>query len=85
MNLIPRGAIKIGTVVSTKAKKTAVVRIDRVSKITKYKRYAREHSKIHVHVPEGIEVKVGDVIKVGETRKISKTKSWLVLEIVKPA
>lgn len=82
MNILPRGAVKIGTVVSNKAKKTAVIRIDRVKKIGKYKRYAREHSKIHAHVPDGMEVNVGDVVKVGETRRISKTKSWIILESI---
>lgn len=84
MNIIPRGAIKIGVVESAKAKKTAVVRIDRVKLIRKYKRYAREHSKIHAHIPDGMEVHPGDIVKVGETRRISKTKSWIIMEIVKP-
>ena len=74
--------MKIGTIVSVKAKKTAVVRIDRVKKVGKYKRYAREHSKIHAHVPDSFNLKNGDIVKVGETRKISKTKSWIVLEVL---
>ncbi|MCC7570376.1 30S ribosomal protein S17 [Candidatus Micrarchaeota archaeon] len=85
MDIISRGAIKVGTVVSAKAKKTVVIKIDRVKYISKYKRYAREHSKIHAHVPDNIEVKVGDIVRVGETRKLSKTKSWIITELITSA
>jgi len=78
-----RGMRKTGLVVSTKSKKTAVIRMDFMRRIPKYKRWARDSARMVVHNPEEINAKVGDMVRVGETRKISKTKSWVILEIIK--
>ncbi|MBN2478187.1 30S ribosomal protein S17 [Candidatus Micrarchaeota archaeon] len=78
-----RGMTKVGTVVSTKAKKTVVIEIDSVKYFQKYKRRAKSKSRIPVHLPENISVEVGDIVKIGETRKISKTKSWIITDVIK--
>ncbi len=75
-----RGNIIEGIVVSTKPKNTAIIQREYFKFIPKYERYERRKSKINAHLPEGMEVKVGDKVKIGETRKISKTKSFIVLE-----
>ncbi len=77
-----RGGVAVGTVVSAKTKQTAIIERDSTKFLSKYKRYAKVKSRLAVHVPTGMTVKVGDLVKVGETRRISKTKSWVVLEIV---
>lgn len=79
-NLKVRGKTLTGTVVSTKMKDSAVIRIDKIQKVPKFKRYKRSHSKITIHVPPCKEVEKGDRVKIGETRKISKTKSFVLLE-----
>jgi len=77
-----RGSIIEGIVVSTKPKNTAIIQREYFQFIPKYERYERRKTKINAHLPEGIDVKVGDKVKIGETRKISKTKSFIVMEKV---
>lgn len=81
--LLPRGQRLVGNVISNKAKNTVVVLREVIRKIPKYNRYMRSKSKIHAHVPNGIDIKVGDIVEIAETRKISKTKSWVVNKILK--
>ncbi|MCR4335888.1 MAG: 30S ribosomal protein S17 [archaeon] len=78
-----RGSIFTGKVVSAKAPKTVTIERKTTQYIRKFERYKKSKSKISAHVPQGMEIKEGDIIKIGETRKISKTKSFVVLEIVK--
>lgn len=78
-----RGMIFQGTVVSRKADKTAVVSIDYLRKVPKFERVEKRRTKLHVHVPDGMEVKEGDKVKFVECRKISKTKSHVVTGVLK--
>jgi small subunit ribosomal protein S17 len=78
-----RGRYMIGKVVSTKNQKTAVVERELVKYIPKYERYVRTTARIQCHNPECINAKVGDVVKIAETRRISKTKSWVIVEVLK--
>ncbi len=77
-----RGQVLVGTVVSTKAKKTAIVERQRMVYIPKYKRYARTRSRYAAHNPPCINAKVGDKVKIGECRKLSRTKTWTITEII---
>ncbi|MFH0972314.1 MAG: 30S ribosomal protein S17 [Candidatus Micrarchaeota archaeon] len=79
-SLRTRGRIFEGKVVSTKAKKTAVVEIQYLRKVQKYERYEKRRSKIHVHIPDCNTVKEGDTIKLMECRKISKTKAFVIID-----
>ncbi len=79
-----RGTRLSGLVVSSKAKKTAIVRIDYTLYLHKYERYLRKHSRIAAHNPECINAKAGDMVDLAETRRISKTKSFAITGIVKP-
>ncbi|MBU0636301.1 30S ribosomal protein S17 [Candidatus Micrarchaeota archaeon] len=81
--LTVRGKIFEGRVTSTKMPKTVVVERNIFQYVPKYERYKKTRSKIKAHVPENIKVSEGDWVRIGETRKISKTKSFLVLEVVK--
>ncbi len=83
--LAVRGGRLTGKVVSDKSKKTVIVERDVVKRIGKYKRMAKGRSRIPAHNPDEIGAKTGDLVRIGETRKISKTKSWIVLEIIKKA
>ena len=78
-----RGQALIGTVVSTKAKKTAIVERPRLIYVSKYKRYAKTRSRYAAHNPPCINAQVGDRVKIGECRKLSRTKTWTVTEIIK--
>lgn len=81
-NVKVRGQVLTGVVVSTKAKKTAIVERPRMIYITKYKRYARTKSRYAAHNPPCINAKVGDTVKIGECRKLSRTKSWMIIEVL---
>lgn len=78
-----RGQVLTGTVVSAKAKRTAIVERPRIIYFPKYKRYARTRSRLAAHNPPCINAKVGDTVKVGECRKLSRTKTWTITEIIK--
>ncbi len=78
-----RGNVFVGTVIRQKTPKTAVVEREITTYVPKYQRYSVSRSRLAVHVPEGINVVAGDTVKIGETRKISKTKSFVIMEVVK--
>ncbi|MCR4368424.1 MAG: 30S ribosomal protein S17 [archaeon] len=78
-----RGAAFVGLVSSAKMPKTVTVERTLTRYIPKYERYKKTKSKVKAHNPETINAKEGDIVRIGETRKISKTKSFIVLEIIK--
>ncbi len=81
--LTVRGQKFRGIVVSMKMKDTAVVEWGREVKVPKYERAYRAKSRVKAHVPPVLSVKPGDLVVIGETRKIAKTKSFVVLEVLK--
>ncbi len=74
---------KVGAVVSDKMQKTVVVRVDRLVRHTKYRRYVRRTSKFMAHDELG--ATVGDKVRIVETRPMSAKKRWRVIEIVQKA
>lgn len=71
----------IGTVVSTKMAKTAVVLVERFKTHPVYKKRIKVKKLYHVHDEVG--VKKSDRVKIGQCRPISKTKKWKILEVIK--
>jgi small subunit ribosomal protein S17 len=51
--------------------------------VKKFQRYERRNTKQSAHVPECMEVEIGDVVRIMETRPLSKTISFVVIEIMK--
>jgi small subunit ribosomal protein S17 len=78
-----RRAEKIGVVASDKMQKTVVVRVDRLVKHPKYRRYVRRTSKFMAHDEQG--ASVGDKVRIVETRPLSARKRWRVVEIIQKA
>jgi len=78
-----RGRTLEGIVVSSKAQKTAVVERHYLHYVPKYERYERRHSRISAYNPECISAKEGDKVKIAECRPLSKTKSFVVVEVIK--
>jgi small subunit ribosomal protein S17 len=76
-------AQKVGAVVSDKMQKTVVVRVDRLVRHTKYRRYVRRTSKFMAHDELG--ATIGDKVRIVETRPMSAKKRWRVIEIVQKA
>ncbi|GAB4316692.1 MAG: 30S ribosomal protein S17 [Promethearchaeota archaeon] len=75
-----RGRILKGTVVSTKMVKTIVLQREYVTFDHKYRRYARNRSKVSAHLPDCMEVSEGDVVTIMECRPISKTVAFVVID-----
>ena len=78
-----RRAEKVGVVASDKMQKSVVVRVDRLVRHTKYRRYVRRTSKFMAHDELG--ATIGDKVRIVETRPLSARKRWRVIEIVQKA
>ena len=77
-----RRASKVGVVVSDKADKTVVVRVDRIVRHKMYKRYVRKAATFMAH-DEDNQAKVGDTVEIVESRPLSARKRWRLRKIVK--
>lgn len=78
-NVSIRGRILKGLVISTKMKRTIIVRRDYLHYITKYRRFEKRHKNIAVHCSPAFHVKDGDVVTIGECRPLSKTVRFNVV------
>lgn len=67
-----------GVVVSDKADKTVVVKVERRFIHPLFKKIVRRSKRYQVH-DEGNSAKVGDRVRIQECRPISKTKRWTVV------
>ena len=67
-----------GTVVSSNANKTIVVKVTRRVKHKLYKKIISLSKKYHAHDNENT-YKVGDSVRIIETKPISKLKKWVVM------
>ena len=74
---------KVGVVASDKMQKSVVVRVDRLVRHAKYRRYVRRTSKFMAHDELG--ATIGDKVRIVETRPLSARKRWRVVEIVQKA
>ena len=74
-----RGKLFEGQITKMKAKNTAHILIKKTKYIPKYERYLVTRKVYPVHVPDNMDVAVGDVVLCGETRKLSKTKSKIII------
>jgi ribosomal protein uS17 len=81
--LAVRGNIFSGEVISTSAALTATVKVERKIFVPKYKRYKNRIYKTHVHNPLSINAQVGDIVEYVGCRPISKTKSSVIVRVVK--
>ena len=79
-----RGRILTGVVVSTKMKRTIIIRRDYLHYVPKYNRYEKRHKNLAAHLsPAFIGVENGDVVTVGQCRPLSKTVRFNVLKVQK--
>jgi small subunit ribosomal protein S17 len=68
-----------GTVVSDKADKTVVIRVERRVKHPLYGKIIKRSKKYHAHDAAN-EFHVGEVVRIEECAPISKLKTWSVLD-----
>lgn len=74
----------IGTVISDKMDKTAVVQVERLVKHPMYKKYIRRRNKFAAHDKDN-RCSIGDRVMITESRPISKLKRWRVTDILEKA
>ena len=79
-----RRATKIGVVTSDKMQKSVTVRVDRIVRHGRYKRYVKRSSKFMAH-DERNQCKVGDTVEIVESRPLASRKRWRVQRIVRAA
>ncbi len=70
-----------GIVVSDRMEKTITVRVERMFKHPKYKKYIRKHKKYHAH-DEASAAAEGDRVEIMETRPLSKIKRWRLVSVL---
>jgi small subunit ribosomal protein S17 len=76
--------IRNGVVVSNKADKTVVVKVERKFQHPLYSRTVKQTAKFMAH-DETNSCQIGDVVRIVESRPLSKRKRWMVLEITQKA
>ena len=74
----------VGTVVSDKLAKTAVVQVERLVKHPLYKKYIRRRNKFAAHDNDN-RCNIGDKVLITESRPISKLKRWRITDIIEKA
>merc|ERR1712176_818505 len=78
-NVSIRGRILVGQVVSTKMKRTIIVRRDYLHYVKKYRRFEKRHKNIAAHCSPAFPVKEGDIVTIGQCRPLSKTVRFNVV------
>ena len=71
-----------GEVVSDKATKTLVVRVERRTMHPKYSKFVTTSKKYHAH-DENEQASVGQVVTIVESKPYSRLKRWELVSIVK--
>jgi len=69
----------IGTVVSNRMDKTAVVLVERLTKHATYQKYVRRRKKYLAHDPQNL-CQIGEQVRIIESRPLSKRKRWQIIE-----
>ncbi|MDG4555342.1 MAG: 30S ribosomal protein S17 [Candidatus Competibacter sp.] len=73
-----------GRVTSNKMDKTITVAIERLVKHPVYGKYIRRTTKLHAH-DEHNQCREGDMVAIKQCRPLSKSKSWMLVDVVRRA
>jgi len=76
-----RGRILKGVCLSTKMKRTVIVRRDYLHFISKFRRFEKRHSNTAAHCSPAFRVKEGDVLTIGQCRTLAKTVRFNVINV----
>ena len=73
---------RVGTVVSNKMAKTAVV--ETVTRVPhpKFRKIVKQSKRFYVH-DEANTAQIGDLVRIMETRPLSRLKRWRLVEVLK--
>src|SRR5580704_13346109 len=73
---------RVGQVVSTKMKKTAIVETTTRVPHAKFGKIVKQIKRFYAH-DEDSKAQVGDTVRIAETRPLSKLKRWRLVEVLK--
>jgi small subunit ribosomal protein S17 len=73
---------RVGQVVSTKMKKTAIVETTTRVPHAKFGKIVKQVKRFYAHDEES-KAQLGDTVRIAETRPLSKLKRWRLVEIIK--
>mgnify|MGYP006292250135 CR=1 FL=1 len=76
-----QGRELVGSVVSAKMDKTAVVEVERLARHPMYEKVMRLRKKYKAHDEENA-CRAGDIVRIVESRPLSREKRWRVAEIL---
>ena len=79
-----RAKVRQGIVVSDKADKTIIVRVDVTRRHRRYRKILRTSTKLHAH-DERNDAGTGDTVRVVECRPMSRTKRWRLTDVLEKA
>jgi small subunit ribosomal protein S17 len=79
-----RAKVRTGLVVSDKADKTIVVRIDYQRRHRRYRKILRSSVTLHAH-DEANNARAGDTVQLQECRPMSRTKRWRLVDVLERA
>ena len=79
-----RPKVRQGIVISDKADKTIVVRVDIARRHKRYHKILRSSITLHAH-DEANDAHTGDTVRVQECRPMSRTKRWRLLDVLERA
>ena len=79
-----RAKVRQGIVVSDKADKTIIVRVDVTRRHQRYGKIMRTSIKLHAH-DERNDAGAGDTVRIQECRPMSRSKRWRLIEVVERA
>ena len=71
----------VGTVISNRMDKTALVLVERLTRHRTYKKYLKRRKKYMAHDPLN-RCQLGDKVRIIENRPLSKRKRWQVSDII---
>lgn len=72
--------VKVGTVVSNKMQKTAVIKVETKTKHPLYKKMITKSKKIKAR--DDLGVKIGQIVKIAETRPTAKDVHFKIMEVI---
>jgi small subunit ribosomal protein S17 len=79
-----RRGTMVGTVVSAKMEKTAVVAVEKWRRHPLYGKAVRRTRKYYAH-NEGNVAREGDLVRIVESRPLSRLKRWVIAEVIRRA
>ena len=81
--LSTHGRIFTGAVIKKNVHKTASISWGRQIYLPKYERYEKKRTRVKAHIPDCLNIIVGNKVRIMECAPISKTKHFVIVGVEK--